>query len=161
MWSKGQATLVPILVAMGVAGIIAVTLLEPIANNIQDATDSFTVTNQSIADADNNTAYRLGGDHLRSVGSITSVRNASYNGIVTSGNYTLTNYANNTAYVNFSFVHSTDQGFYNGTTTPVNVSYTYFTRSYVDDSGARSIVDLIPLFIGLAVLFLFISIIKF
>lgn len=153
--SHGQAEFASVLLGIGIVAIVVLSLLPTVADEIFTSTNTFTITNESIADVDNNTAYRLGTDTLRRAVSITTVQNASL--VIGSGNYTLTNYANQTAWLNFSFVggNTTLAG-----TDPFNVTYDYVTTQYVEDSSARAILPLTILFIALAVLIMFVGLIR-
>lgn len=147
---KGQQVAIGVFISLLVLAVVGITVTLSTANDlVSDTTDTNSVTDENVS-AINGTTITLDNapgnfivENSENVtntdNNVTLTKNENYTINYDDGKITWTN-VNNTDFGNFSFV-----------------DYEYRDDSYVDDQSTRTILDIIPLLIGVAVLLFVVS----
>ena len=150
MNNKGQG--IGVLMLIFVAAIVGLTLIVPIANNVEQGTQAVkgltTSTNYSITGI-KDTKVALQGQEL---GAVTGVVNATSGATIPAANYTIAECIRPTDSMK-GICYTALDDYTTGAIAasgPVKVTYTYYPDGYMDDSASRSMIGLVVLLSALA-----------
>lgn len=147
---KGQA-MVGVMTAITIFSIIGIIVVSIISNMWDEQSRTNTATDQTFT-ASNTTCVQLISSDCLYTGAITNVENASNGVTLGSGNYSV---CKSTSYGSLDGVildgaGAVDDGLYNGV--DLNATYNFRSCSYIGSGTTRTILNLIPLLLALAVL---------
>jgi hypothetical protein len=141
---KGQGLNIILIVFMAI--IVGIALFITISQTVGTSTTTVTLENLTIGTQTNGTTYYLSG--FKNVASAAIIGNGTNPVLLAAGNYTLTNNVVHptTGELSVSILPASEY-----TATGWNISGTAQRTDYIDDSGARAIALLIPIFFALAI----------
>lgn len=143
MKKKGQANYAGLIIIVGIALLIGLSLLPTIAQYTGKMTNSVTATNVSVTTGANGAYVDLPGQELIGTYTINNYTHSTTSGGITSAGLSISEGVSTvTGYKTVRLLTS------NATwaSKTVNVTYVYGEEGYVEDTGARAILPLIIIF---------------
>ena len=161
---NGQMSLVPVLIGIMVAVIIGVAVIIPIIQNIVTTATTVTSTSQNNIASLNATTTTLAYGDLVSGSFQAWITNATASPAIPyqrvgPSNYTLTLGSQNTL-ATVSWMYA-DNALLTQNATKMNVTYSYYPSTYIQNPIVVSLLNLIPLFIVLVLLIGAVALVKF